>query len=131
MQALDFRAKQIHRRSDPPDAGTEHLEDVSLDKEVTGSLSKTAALSGRACRSFAYPNGRPSDYDHRCLRILAEHGIVVAVTTTEGSNRMGAAPLQLRRYGIGPAMNRTRFAAIANGLPVAGITSFVRRVVGK
>lgn len=43
LQGLDFRARQIHRRSDPPNAGTEHL--MCLGPDIA-SPSPLPARSG-------------------------------------------------------------------------------------
>jgi peptidoglycan/xylan/chitin deacetylase (PgdA/CDA1 family) len=103
------------------------LGDDRLGAEIEGSLEAVAALTGRPCRSFAYPNGRAADFDDRATAILAARGVEVAVTTISGANRRGADPLRLRRWGIGPEASPLRFAAAAHGLPLEAAAAALGR----
>jgi peptidoglycan/xylan/chitin deacetylase (PgdA/CDA1 family) len=48
-------------------------------------------------RAFAYPNGRPEDFDTGTKRLLRDAGYTCAVTTTAGVNGAGQDPFELRR----------------------------------
>lgn len=103
------------------------LDDARLLREIDGSLDAVAALTGRPCRSFAYPNGRRADFDDRAVRRLAERGVAAAVTTVPGENRRAADPLRLRRWGIGPDASPIRFAAATYGVPLEAAAARLRR----
>lgn len=95
---IDFGA---HTRTHTILAG---LSDELLREEIEGSIDEVEGLTGRPCRTFAYPNGREGDYDGRAINILRERGIAAAVTTVAGPNDRATPPLELRRYGIGADM---------------------------
>lgn len=75
-----------------------------LREEIEGSLDDVRKLTGKPCRTFAYPNGRACDYDARATDILRGRGVAAAVTTIGGPNGKTTDPLELRRYGIGAQM---------------------------
>jgi len=70
-------------------------------REISGSVHAVERLTGQPCRFFAYPNGRPRDYDSRTVELLRNSGILAAVTTTRGPNDARTSLLELRRYGVG------------------------------
>lgn len=80
------------------------LSDEDLREEIEGSIDEVEGLTGKPCRTFAYPNGRAEDYDERAMKILRERGIAAAVTTIAGPNNKSTDPLEMRRYGIGADM---------------------------
>src|SRR5439155_21705017 len=82
--------------------------------EVERSLREVAALSGRPCRSFAYPNGRREDYDPAAIALLRSLGVRVAVTSLAGPNVTGTPPLELCRYGIGEGTSLASFACLVH-----------------
>jgi peptidoglycan/xylan/chitin deacetylase (PgdA/CDA1 family) len=67
--------------------------------------------------SFAYPNGKPEDYDEFIKQTLRDAGYRCAVTTRFGTNQIdmpgGWDPFELRRGGPGEA-NTAIFAAKLN-----------------
>ena len=85
--------------------------------EIEQSIQTTAALSGRPCRLFAYPNGRASDYDAASLAVLQAAGIEAAVATTEGPNHSPIRPLELLRTGIGPELKDAAFQTLVHHAP--------------
>jgi peptidoglycan/xylan/chitin deacetylase (PgdA/CDA1 family) len=87
------------------------LDDRRLEAEIDGSIRAVESLTGAPCRMFAYPNGRPEDFDARAVALLKARGVAVAVTTVEGPNRRGADPLRLARWGIGRGMRDARYRA--------------------
>ncbi len=78
------------------------LDPAERADEIRRSIDRVAAWTGRACESFAYPNGRARDYTGDCVAVLRDLAIRVAVTTEHGANRAGQSLLELRRYGVGP-----------------------------
>jgi peptidoglycan/xylan/chitin deacetylase (PgdA/CDA1 family) len=97
-----------------------HLPEPDQRREIETSLREVAAMTGRPCSLFSFPNGRAEDYDGRALGILRECGVTAAVTSIEGPNRPGMPPLELRRYGVGADMTLGDFILTAyhvkNGL---------------
>ena len=53
------------------------------DSEIRISKQMIESLTSRPCRSFAYPNGRPEDFNDDTLAILEDCGFEFAVTTVE------------------------------------------------
>lgn len=67
------------------------LEEIGRSKEtVERELGVEAPF-------FAYPNGRPEDYDAASVEALRAAGVRVALTTTFGANEAGDDPLRWRR----------------------------------
>jgi peptidoglycan/xylan/chitin deacetylase (PgdA/CDA1 family) len=92
------------------------LSPAERTAEIAGSLAAIERLSGAPCRLFAYPNGRPIDYGPADVGALAAGGITVAVTNVEGPTGRTAAPLEMRRYGIGGAMSLAKFQLLIHHL---------------
>jgi peptidoglycan/xylan/chitin deacetylase (PgdA/CDA1 family) len=70
-------------------------------EEIVGSKLEIEKRLGAPARCFAYPNGRPGDYDETTKRIVREAGYACAVTTRSGANRADGREdaLELRRTG--------------------------------
>ncbi|MFN8645060.1 MAG: polysaccharide deacetylase family protein, partial [Candidatus Binatia bacterium] len=84
--------------------------------QIEESCRRVAAEIDAPCRLFAYPNGRPSDFDGCSQEILAGNGVIGAVTTCEGLVRAGDDPLALPRILVGANVERDQFAVLASGL---------------
>jgi peptidoglycan/xylan/chitin deacetylase (PgdA/CDA1 family) len=84
-------------------------------REITVSIEKTSAMTGRPVRLFSYPNGQPGDFGEEDKRVLRHAGIDAAVTTTPASNRASCDLLELRRYSIGLGHSESAFAAEVTG----------------
>jgi peptidoglycan/xylan/chitin deacetylase (PgdA/CDA1 family) len=67
-------------------------------------------ITGRKCVSFAYPNGRDTDYDANIVSILRSLGVELAFTTEPGPWTIDDDPLRIRRYGIGQGDSLVRLA---------------------
>lgn len=102
------------------------LDDRRLEREIIGSIDAVEKLTDRPCRSFAYPNGRSTDFDDRAVAHLLDRGIDVAVTTTVGSNRRGLDTLRASRLGVGPEMSSLRLAAAIYGVPLDAWAAAIR-----
>lgn len=76
------------------------LNDQEQQAEIEESVEIVEQVTGRKPTQFAYPNGRPEDFDERAVKVLRETGIAVAVTTTQ--RYLGAAEdiLKLPRIGV-------------------------------
>jgi peptidoglycan/xylan/chitin deacetylase (PgdA/CDA1 family) len=77
--------------------------------EVTRSKRTIEAQLGEEAAFFAYPNGRPEDYDEGTVEALRTAGYRGALTTTFGANEAGEDPLRWRRAAAWTADPR-RFA---------------------
>ncbi|MDB4969228.1 MAG: polysaccharide deacetylase, partial [Myxococcales bacterium] len=60
------------------------LDADAAEREIRTCKERIAAETGRAPKTFAYPNGRPSDYTPETQQILRRHGFEVAFSTSEG-----------------------------------------------
>ncbi len=64
--------------------------------EILGSRTMIESAWGRAPRAFAYPNGRPEDYNETIKHLVREAGFTCAVTTRFGLNTWSTPPYELR-----------------------------------
>jgi len=78
-------------------------------EEITASKQKVESELGEEAPFFAYPNGRPEDYDAASVDALRSAGVRAALTTTFGANEAGDDPLRWRRAAAWSADPR-RFA---------------------
>jgi peptidoglycan/xylan/chitin deacetylase (PgdA/CDA1 family) len=67
--------------------------------EIHGSKAAIEKVLGDAVRGFAYPNGKPDDYNETVTRLVRDAGFTCAVTTRRGLNDTSTQVLQLRRGG--------------------------------
>jgi peptidoglycan/xylan/chitin deacetylase (PgdA/CDA1 family) len=68
-----------------------------LFKELRESKRRLTEQLGRSVTSFAYPNGKWTDYNAEVKQALSQCGYRCAVTTCPGFNRPFADPYELRR----------------------------------
>lgn len=90
-EVFDFGA---HTRFHP---ALPRCSDAEAREEIAGSRAEVAALGGRECRHFAYPNGL---YGERELRLVREAGYASARTIETGWNDERTDPYRLRVLGI-------------------------------
>ena len=90
-------------------------DDTVLESEIRGSVDAVRDL-GPVSATFAYPNGRPADFDERAVSILRDAGVRAAVTTVEGHHRRGADPFTVPRVVVGGDMSFDTFVAAASGI---------------
>jgi peptidoglycan/xylan/chitin deacetylase (PgdA/CDA1 family) len=74
------------------------LDAGQLEAEVRQCRDRLEAETGRAPRFFAYPNGRPGDFDDASKAALRRHGFDVAFTTIEGTNGPATDWMAVRRF---------------------------------
>ena len=96
------------------------LSVAEQEEEIAASVEKVGRLTGRRCRLFAYPNGRPQDYDEGTVDILRANGVRAAVTSVPGPNLASTSPYHLRRYGIGSHVDLPTLQAHVHHLIWAG-----------
>ncbi len=70
-------------------------------EEIRRSILDVGEWTGRPCDTFAYPNGRASDYTADCVEILRDLGVRIGVSTEHGGNGSRQSLLELKRYGVG------------------------------
>ncbi|MDH6266586.1 peptidoglycan/xylan/chitin deacetylase (PgdA/CDA1 family) [Rhizobium sp. SG_E_25_P2] len=99
--------------------GLARLADAEAEAEVADSAAYVAELTGRPCRSFAYPYGDARSVSPRERERLKRHGLI-GVTTRPGTLRAGgAADMQaLPRVSLNGLYQKARYVrALASGLP--------------
>ena len=67
--------------------------------EVYGSKAAIEEAVGVPVRAFAYPNGKPADYNEAVTEVVREAGFTCAVTTNRGLNDADTPVLELKRGG--------------------------------
>jgi peptidoglycan/xylan/chitin deacetylase (PgdA/CDA1 family) len=70
---------------------------ADAEREIVESKATIERRTGRPVTAFAYPNGRPEDFDDAVRRIVRDAGFRLAVTTVGGVNDSGTDPFELRR----------------------------------
>jgi len=68
-------------------------------EEIQESKIAIENMTGETVRGFAYPNGRPDDYNETVTRLVHDAGFTCAVTTRRGLNDIDTPVLELRRGG--------------------------------
>lgn len=96
------------------------LDDRRLAREIRESIRCTEQEMRRPSPTFAYPNGRSSDFDRRAMSILADAGVAAAVTTIPGLNDGATDRYALRRIEVGSETTLSDFRLRTAGLLVGG-----------
>jgi len=78
------------------------LSHSQQEVQILSNIEKIRNLTGRQPNTFAYPNGRPDDYDENSIRILQKAGVKAAFTTDLGRCEKGADVYRLPRVFVGP-----------------------------
>lgn len=94
-------------------------------REIETSLERVSEWTGRAVNLFSYPNGQRGDFNETDKEVLRARGVVAAVSTITGANRVGQDPLELKRYPVGLYHDRNSFRA-----EVSGFRTLLRGVAG-
>lgn len=93
-EGIEFGAHTIHH---------EILSRLDTDRKRREISESTRALRAHvrgAVTTFAYPFGRPWDYDEECFELLREEGYVCACAAIDGTNDPGVDRWQLRRLPL-------------------------------
>jgi len=85
-------------------------------EEVTQSLRRVESELGTVPDAFAYPTGRPVDYDKSDIRALQQSGFRMAFTTVPDYVRKGSTPYELPRFSL--PENYAEYVRILNRLEV-------------
>lgn len=102
------------------------LSDAELASELSGSVAAVAERPLRVTRTFAYPNGRPEDFDGRAGRLLRELGVMGAFSTIEGLNEQAVDAFAMRRVLVSAGTSFAEFR-----LSTAGALAMFRRLRGR
>lgn len=89
-------------------------------EEIASSKVEVEGELGVPALGFAYPNGRPSDFDDDVVAAVAAAGYQVAFTLVPGPARrseIAADPLRIRRVYVHHGDGLSRFAAKVAGVP--------------
>lgn len=95
------------------------LSRVGLDtakQEIAGCAADLEREIGPATRHFAYPNGRPADFNEQVRSMVQEAGFASAVTSIRGTNGPGDDLFALRRITVDGTLSVGELAAKASGL---------------
>lgn len=75
--------------------------DDKVEQEIADSCVALERETGRAPTIFAYPNGRPQDFDARAMTALRRRGVRWALSTAPGFADNRCDPLALPRLAVG------------------------------
>lgn len=92
------------------------LTAADCDREVRLCKERIAAETGRAPSTFAYPNGRRTDYTPETQRILQRHGFATAFATSEGIAGPDSDWMAVKRLPAEAARDLPEFAWLAAGM---------------
>jgi peptidoglycan/xylan/chitin deacetylase (PgdA/CDA1 family) len=84
--------------------------------ELTVSRAQIEEGLGREVRSFCFPNGKPSDYRPRHLRLVKDAGYTSAAVTRFGMAFTGSDPYELPRMGIAATTDTLSFSKYVDGV---------------
>jgi peptidoglycan/xylan/chitin deacetylase (PgdA/CDA1 family) len=92
--------------------------DDKVEREITDSCAALEREIGWTPTIFAYPNGRPQDFDARAKEVLRCCGVRFALSTTAGFADRRCDPLALPRLAVGSDSSFDYFRLmVSGGLP--------------
>jgi peptidoglycan/xylan/chitin deacetylase (PgdA/CDA1 family) len=89
--------------------------DEKVEQEIAQSCATVERETGRAPSVFAYPNGRPQDFDDRAKAALRNLGVPWALATTNGLASADSDPHALPRIGIASGLSFAAFRLVVSG----------------
>jgi peptidoglycan/xylan/chitin deacetylase (PgdA/CDA1 family) len=92
------------------------LDEQELECEIDGCLSALRGNLTRVSPTFAFPNGRPEDFDERSIAVLRRAGAVAALSTIAGLNNRATNSFALRRISVGDGLTYNAFRLQTSGL---------------
>jgi peptidoglycan/xylan/chitin deacetylase (PgdA/CDA1 family) len=119
VRALADRGHDVgaHTMHHPILAG---LPDPEANSEIGGSFAWVREVTGRAPRSFAYPNGVPQrDYTAVHAAMVRDAGFALAVSMRHGVASRASDPFQLPRYLPWSVRTRGFAARLARTLAIS------------
>ena len=94
-----------------------------MEREIAGARAACEEHLGVPCLFFAYPNGRPGDFDKESNALLRRLGFTCALTTIHGLNSPDCNPYALKRIGISDDTSVHELEA-----HLSGLTSLAQRL---
>jgi peptidoglycan/xylan/chitin deacetylase (PgdA/CDA1 family) len=91
------------------------LDAAAAEREIRTCKERIATETGRAPTTFAYPNGRRSDYTAETQAILRRHGFSLAFSTSEGIAGADSDWLAIKRLPAEAAHDLGALAWLACG----------------
>lgn len=92
--------------------------DDKVAREITDSCATLERETGRTPTVFAYPNGRPQDFDARAQDVLRKRGVRWALSTTPGFADRHCDSMALPRLPVGSDSSFGYFRLmVSGGLP--------------
>nr|WP_232073484.1 polysaccharide deacetylase family protein [Mycobacterium stomatepiae] len=92
--------------------------DDKLEREIADSCAALERETGRIPTVFAYPNGRPQDFDTRARDMLRGRGVRWALSTAPGFADRRSDPMALPRLAVGSNSSFDYFRLmVSGGLP--------------
>jgi peptidoglycan/xylan/chitin deacetylase (PgdA/CDA1 family) len=91
------------------------LDETDQRREVADGRRALVRELGAEIESFAYPFGRPWDFDERTMRAVRAAGFVTATTTGAGTNTAKSDPIRLERLMIGESSRLPEMVVEASG----------------
>lgn len=92
--------------------------DGKVEREIADSCAQLERETGSAPTIFAYPNGRPQDFDARAVDALRRRGVRWALSTAPGFADRRCDPLALPRLAVGSSSSFDYFRLmVSGGLP--------------
>jgi peptidoglycan/xylan/chitin deacetylase (PgdA/CDA1 family) len=99
------------------------LPPARQDEEIQVSLECLKEWGLPPSPLFAYPNGRPVDFNADTVAALQRQGIKASVTTVDGLFNLSTDPFRIPRIPVGADMSRLEFKA-----RLSGFFHFIRRL---
>lgn len=92
--------------------------DDKVEREIADSCAALERETGLAPTIFAYPNGRPQDFDARAMDTLRRRGVRWGLSTAPGFADRRCDPLALPRLAVGSNSSFDYFRLmVSGGLP--------------
>jgi peptidoglycan/xylan/chitin deacetylase (PgdA/CDA1 family) len=86
-----------------------------LEEEVCGSVEDVSRLK-HVSKTFAYPNGRPQDYDERTIHLLRAVGVEAGMSTRQWLQRRTFDRFHVRRVVVDGGMAFSDFVSALSGV---------------
>lgn len=92
------------------------LTAAEMEREIANARAACEDHLGVPCEAFAYPNGRPGDFNKDSNALLRRLGFSCGLTTLHGLNRADANLYALRRVGVSDQTSVRELEAHLSGL---------------
>lgn len=99
---------------------------IEQEKEIQSALDGLEQAGVKFQPIFAYPNGRPDDFNEDTIAALRKFGLLAAVTTVDNHWNRDADNFRIKRIAIGADVGKWEFKA-----RMSGYFYFLGRIAGK